>query len=217
MKFINNEHSARTRDNINEMVRNMSHEDLVSLILGNPNLRGPVTGHAGEKFFKEFVVDVNPQFTEVFKPAENGEDCRVDLFFNYNNRRYKVQVKSISTRTIRSNGEGTAYECRVDAGYHRSIETVMANGHTIKSKCSLRGDYDILAISTYLFTGDLSSFVYMPNYLISQPTKRSGIPDEFRPLYMSTSEKLRFPLIQGTKWTTDLSSLLDDRLGVAVV
>lgn len=128
--------------------------DLNKLLDSNPSLRGMIMGYLAEIKLKDKWFE-NDKIMSIYKPDDHNRDIKADWVIKYEDVEYTIEVKSVqsnSIKTIRKDEdvylEGK-FQC--DASDSRFIE--LNNSKDIKTTCLKKGQFDILAVNLYPFTG----------------------------------------------------------------
>jgi hypothetical protein len=87
---------------------------------------------------------------------------------------------------------------------------MLPTGKVIETTCYLIGEYDILAVPLYPFTGSWADYAYRRNRDLTRTTSRKYSTEE-QACLLATTEDISWPL--DSAWTTDLLSLLDKSIG----
>ncbi|MBL8448581.1 MAG: hypothetical protein JNM32_01505 [Dechloromonas sp.] len=185
-------------------------EELVSAIKRAPSLRGMILGYIAEEMFEKHVLNENPDISHVQKHDDHDRSVnKSDRDFRYNGRKYSIQLKSVQTNSIAwlPEDEVLVADVQNDASDRRAI--TLPNGHKVETTNYAIGDYDILAVPLFPFSGEWE-FAYKRNR-DCRLTDSKKYSEEDKQYLLPTTEKLHYPLSDG--WTTDLPSLLDDSLG----
>jgi len=153
---------------------------------------------------------VHPFFGMVAVPVDRaavatqwaGFKTRVEMVVA--GRCYSIQLKSIQTNSLHVDAETGLLTATVqnDASDNRNI--TLDNGVAVTTTCYKRGEYDILAVPLFPFTGGWQ-FAYMRNQ-DCRPTESSKYPESIREHLLSTTEIITYPL-RGN-WTEDLGGIL---------
>lgn len=195
------------------IIDSISPEDLVSAIKRAPSLRGMILGYIAEEMFEKHVLDPLEHVGEVrsFDDHDRTQN-KADRDFVYNRRRYTVQLKSVQTNSIcwRTDLKVLMADVQNDGSDRRDV--TLPNGNTVNATNYKIGDYDILAVPLFPFTGDWR-FAYKLNSKC-RLTESKKYSEEDKAYLLATTEKLFYPLNE--EWTDDLLSLCDESLGTPI-
>lgn len=189
--------------------------DLVRLVKDKPSLRGMVLGNLAELLFERHVP---ARYSGIMAADIVGHDDhdrslnKSDRTITRAGRRYTVQVKSIQTGTItreRATGRLVA-KVQNDGSDSRTVK--FPDGSELVTVCYLRGEYDILAVPLFPFTGD-DSFAYKRN-ADCNPSSGRSYTDVQKANLLATCERISWPLTD--HWETDLMRLLTPDAGSPV-
>lgn len=183
-------------------------EDLVSAIKRAPSLRGMILGYIAELMFEKHVPKTYPVILSEHIEHHDDHDRtanKADRTISYRGNRYGVQLKSIQTNSIArcANGGMLIADVQNDASDRRTV--ILPDGSTVETTCYKRGDYHLLAVPLFPFTG-IWEFAYKRN-IDCRPTTSKKYTTEQAQHLLSTTEQITWPLADG--WTTDLLALLD--------
>lgn len=205
--------AQRARARVLDIIDSISPEQLVQSIKRAPSLRGMILGYIAEEMFEVYVRKTYPKLVEANIERHDDHDRRFnksDRTIAHAGRIYRIQLKSIQTNSIKrclTSGRLRA-DVQNDASDRRSV--TFADGSTLETTCYLRGDYDILAVPLFPFTGNWT-FAYKRNI-----DCRSSMSDKYtkaqRDQLLATTEILEWPLSDG--WSDNLYDLLDDKIGL---
>jgi hypothetical protein len=138
---------------------NITIAEFTELVDANPSLRGIMLGYVAELQLRKFL----PTFPGVHylgKGDDHNRDDKGDCLIEYKGRRFRVEVKSLQTKTIkRVNGKFFG-KAQVDASDRRPV--LLPDGSELKTTCLLRGDFDILAVNCFSFDNQWR-FVFAAN------------------------------------------------------
>ncbi|PJK01414.1 hypothetical protein CO615_03800 [Lysobacteraceae bacterium NML75-0749] len=169
-----------------------------------------ILGYIAEEMFEKHVLNKNPDISHIQKHDDHDRSVnKSDRDFRYNGRKYSIQLKSVQTNSIAwlPEDEVLVADVQNDASDRRAI--TLPNGNKVETTNYAIGDYDILAVPLFPFSGEWK-FAYKRNR-DCRLTDSKKYDEKDRQYLLSTTEKLHYPLSDG--WTTDLPSLLDDSLG----
>lgn len=188
-------------------------EDLVASIKRAPSLRGMILGYIAEEMFEKHLPQRYPviQSNQIQKHDDHDRELnKSDRTVTYNGRMYRIQLKSIQTNSICRNALTKLLQADVqnDASDARTI--MLPNGSTVITTCYACGDYDVLAVPLFPFTGDWN-FAYKRNRDCRICNSKKYSEDDAKYL-LATTEKITWPL--SDDWHTNLLPLLDDSIGI---
>lgn len=119
------------------------------MVDANPSLRGMILGYVAEAKLREaFLAD--GRVTAVRKPDDHDRRKKGDLVVAYRGREFKIESKSLQTKSIRRlEGGGFRSAVQCDASDRR--EVTLPNGSRIETTCLLLGEFDVLAANLFAF------------------------------------------------------------------
>ena len=205
--------AIEARGRVTTIIDAIPPEELVSAIKRAPSLRGMILGYIAEEMFEKHVLNENPEISHVQKHDDHDRSVnKSDRDFRYNERKYSIQLKSVQTNSIAwlPDEEKLGADVQNDASDRRSV--TLPNGNKVETTNYVIGDYDILAVPLFPFSGNWE-FAYKRNR-DCRLTDSKKYSDEDKQYLLSTTEKIHYPL--SDDWTTDLTSLLDDSIGEPV-
>lgn len=144
--------AARAR--VTTIIDQIPPEDLVNSIKRAPSLRGMILGYIAEEMFQKHVLERLADVEEIVKHDDHDRTKnKSDRDFSFRGEKFSVQLKSVRTNTITYNLSKNHLEVNVqnDASDRRKI--TLPNGRKIETTCYARGEYDILAVPLFPFTG----------------------------------------------------------------
>ena len=195
--------SARSR--VETIIDAIPPTDLVMAIKRAPSLRGMILGYIAEEMFARHVLS-NSVFTDIRKHDDHDRELnKADRDFLYNGKRISVQLKSLQTNSIcwRNDLGKLAAVAQNDGSDKRDV--LLPNGDTVSTTNYKIGDYDILAVPLFPFTGNWE-FAYLLNR-DCRLTTSSKYNVEQRKYLLSTTEELTYPL--SGKWEADLIAAIN--------
>jgi hypothetical protein len=138
----------------------ITEHELTNLVNSNPSLRGMMLGYIAEYKFQTLYLN-DPSITAVQKDDDHDRTKKGDRRITYKGKPYIIEVKSLQTKTIKSNDddiwEGKA---QVDGSDRRIVK--FNDGSELNTTLLLRGEFDILAVNCFSF-GDKWRFVFCKN------------------------------------------------------
>lgn len=205
--------AQKARELVSKIIDAIPPEDLVEAIRRAPSLRGMILGYIAEEMFERHVLSQMTGASDIRKHDDHDRSLnKVDRDFVYNGRRYSIQLKSIQTVSIVycHSAERLRATVQNDGSDKRTV--ILPTGEKISTTNYKIGDYDILAVPLFPFTGEWT-FAYKRNRDCRRSTYK-GYSPEVQKYLLATTEIIHFPLDEG--WTLDLPELLDDTLGEAI-
>ncbi len=189
------------------MIDAIEPEQLVASIKRAPSLRGMILGYIAEQMFETHVP---LRYHLILAEHIMGHDDhdrtsnKSDRTITHNGLRFGIQLKSIQTNSIARNLATKILEADIqnDASDRRDIQ--LPDGRLVNTTCYQRGEYDILAVPLFPFTGTWD-FAYKSNQDCgsSSSTKYDEYEQGF---LLSTLERISWPLSED--WHTNLMDLL---------
>lgn len=205
--------AVAARERVKMMIDAIPPERLVESIKRAPSLRGMILGYIAELMFERHVPErYHVILSEHIEAHDdhNREVNKSDRTVTYGGRRYGIQLKSMQTNSIgRSVTTGLLQaDVQNDASDRRAVK--LRDGSLLETTCYVRGEYDILAVPLFPFTGTWD-FAYKRNR-DCRSCKPGRKYNEFQASHLlATTEKISWPLSE--TWEMDLLRLLDDNTG----
>ena len=196
--------AVSARERVPSIIDSVKPEELVQAIKNAPSLRGMILGYIAEVKFESEVL-VPHHLTKDIQSFDdhNRAENKADRAFFYEGKRILVQLKSIQTNSIKWALELNSLIADVqnDGSDKRSV--LLPNGRTVDTTNYRIGDYDVLAVPLFPFTGKWN-FAYKLNRDCRLTTSKKYSQEDAQYL-LSTTEKITFPL--SDDWTTDLDDI----------
>lgn len=203
------------RDRVATIIDAIAPEDLVSAIKEAPSLRGMILGYVAELMFERHL----PQNYDVIMidhiSSHDDHDRKTnksDRTLTYNGKPVRIQLKSIQTNSIAHDLRANKLRATVQNDGSDRRDVILSDGSIVNTTCYRVGDYDILAVPLFPFTGEWD-FAYKRNSECRRSTSRKYTLEQQQEL-LATTEIISWPL--GDEWTTNLMSLVDPHSVVEV-
>jgi len=184
--------------------------DLVKAIKRAPSLRGMILGYVAEEVFEKHLRETQAQITDIVKHDDHDRKAnKADRTITYKGRSYSIQLKSMQTNSIKYSETDGRLEAVAQNDGSDKRDVILEDGTKIQTTLYRRGDYDILAVPLFPFTGKWE-FAYKRNRDCRLST-HSAYSKVAQAQLLASTEIITFPL--DNTWTTDLLSLLNESLG----
>lgn len=136
-------------------------DQLTELLGGNPSLRGMLLGYVAELKLKE-IITAYPEVSYTTKFDDPDRSKKGDLYIVYHDKAFDIESKSLQSSMIKYDKENQKWygKAQVDASDRRVV--TFKDGTTLNTTLLLRGEFDILAVNCYAFTGEWD-FVFARN------------------------------------------------------
>lgn len=200
------------RQRVLSMIDMLPPAALVQLVKEKPSLRGMVLGNLAELLFEQHVPRNYPAIAAADIIGHDDHDRAVnksDRTITFRGRKYTIQVKSVQTGSIKREVAVKRLCATVQNDGSDMRKVVFANGSDVTTTCYLRGQYDILAVPLFPFTGT-DAFAYKKNE-DCRLTQDGRYTDYQRRQLLATTEIITWPLAQD--WQTNLLMLLTPEAG----
>ncbi len=174
----------------------LSREEINELLTDNPSLRSFVSGYAAELKCRNLWFTNKPNVTDVFKYDDHDRTKKGDISLKYKGVEFSVEVKSLQTNSIKRLEDGTAkatFQC--DASDRRTVR--FTDGSSVETTCLLVGEFDILAVNIFGFTGKWD-FVFAKNSDLPRVSGLRGIAKTYtdyqRSMLLASSMSITYPI-----------------------
>jgi hypothetical protein len=193
---------------------NISLEELTELIEDNSHVKAFMGGQFSEFHFRK-LIKTHPDVTHWYKPSDNDASDKGDVVVTYKDVSIALEVKTVRTS---SSPKGKGFRVKTDlfgTTWHGHFQIRGSRSHTLDfldgSKTRTynvkRGQYDIIVVCVYPFTG---KYEYM--YCLEKNIPSLTPSDKTTPLQASEllkgHMKIQWPPNEAI-WTTDLSEILE--------
>ena len=171
-------------------------DDLETLILANPNLRGPIFGYAAEpKAIAQLEAKYLKRFKDFGKPDDHDRNLHFDRLVGIDGHLVRLEVKSLQTASIRQKEDGGPLRgsFQVDASDKR--EVTLSDGSTVTTTALVRGGFDVVAINMFAAFGSWRFAYCAERDLPSSKMKR--LNSEQRSQLLQTSVQIVIPWPKG--------------------
>jgi hypothetical protein len=177
-------------------------QSLTSIIAGIPSVRGLVYGNVAEVKFAEWLVDHGIPTEDMSRDPDHAKTSS-DRTIAYQGRRFKIQLKSMQTGSIRQQADGTfTARVQVDASDRREIR--LPTGDVINTTCYLVGQFQVLAVPLQPFTSSWT-FAFRLNETLPRSKHYSADVNQY---LLKTLVDITYPLDASAGWSDDLFALL---------
>lgn len=131
----------------------VSSKQISSLINQNPSLRGMLLGYVAELKLKE-LISVLPDISYTYKFDDHDRKKKSDLYIIYRGKAFDVEAKSLQTNTIKFDETTRVWTAKtqVDASDRRDV--ILSSGKKLNTTLLKRGEFDILAVNCFGFSGE---------------------------------------------------------------
>lgn len=192
------------KNNILNLIDNISKEELVCLIKEHPCVRGMISGYIAEMKFREFITQ-HSDICYCYKPKDHDRtENKADLVCDYKDQTISIQIKSIQTHSIKWKDNSYKATVQNDASDKRKI--TLPNNEEILTTNYQIGEYDILAVPLFVFTNEWT-FAYKLNKHCRKSTAKKYSESQKKYL-LATTETICYPLLED--WTTDFKTLIEN-------
>ena len=171
-------------------------EELGDMVVNNPSLRGFMVGYMAESKIRSYFLR-HPEISNVYKPDDHDRTNKCDIVLTYKHRQFTFEVKSLQTNSVKKTTSGFLGTFQCDASDRREIE--LPNGHKVNTTNLKFGDFDIVAINLFAFTGNWD-YAFALNMDLPQATPGRSkkaeniISDEDLKYLIKSSIKITYPL-----------------------
>ena len=200
------------RSRVMTMIDAIPPADLVASIKRAPSLRGMILGYIAEEMFEKHVPErydtIMSEHIEYHDDHDRTKN-KSDRTLTFNGRRYGIQLKSIQTGSIARHNEHGHLQADVQNDASDRRDVLLGDGSKLNTTCYLRGEYDILAVPLFPFTGTWD-YAYKRNEDCRTCTSRKYTEYQASHL-LATTEKITWPLTED--WHINILDLLDDKSG----
>jgi len=200
--------AEEARARIPMIIDSINPNDLIQAIKRAPSLRGMILGYIAEEMFARHVLS-DKRFSDVRKHDDHDRTLnKADRDFMYKGKRFSIQLKSVQTNTIGWNEDLGCLTAKVQNDGSDKRDVQLPNGEVVSTTNYRIGDYDIMAVPLFPFTGEWN-FAYLKNS-DCRLTESAKYTESQRRYLLATTEKLYFPLRE--KWRGGLIEVLEELL-----
>jgi hypothetical protein len=112
-------------------------EELTKIVDENPSMRGLMLGYVAEYKLKKMYFE-NSRISALVKDDDHDRKNKGDVRFNYRGRNFRIESKSLQSKTIKKSEEGFIATFQCDASDCRTVH--FSDGTEIKTTCLLTGE-----------------------------------------------------------------------------
>ncbi|MDV3278126.1 MAG: hypothetical protein LYZ69_06640 [Nitrososphaerales archaeon] len=184
----------------------MTLSELEEIINERPSLRGIISGFLAEYKVKKMWFS-DPRITEVGRFSDHDREHKSDLVVTYGGHPITVQVKSLQSNSVKSDGETWTGKFQCDASDKRNVR--LPNGSTLETTCLVIGGFDLLAVNLFEF-GREWRFAFARNKDLPRSTFKKYPPRQ-RKYLLATLMDVSWPLEE--PYEPEPYHLLDEIIG----
>ena len=209
------EEVASAKQRISQFIKDVDERRLKDLVIERPTLRGIVAGFLAEEDFKDdylrgdYLGTTDYPIYDLEEPddhdrSKNKADQIVRIEIHGEEHEVRFQQKSVQTNPIRKTDEGLKASVQNDGSDNREVK-IPGTDRKVKTTCILVGDYDVLVVPTFPFSGERTWAFKLNSKCARTEHKKYRVED--RPYLLKTVEKITWPL--SDDWTDDVSVILE--------
>ena len=167
----------------------ISYDDMNAVLAERPSIRGMLIGFLAEYKLQRTVFS-DARIHKLTRYDDHDRSSPGDFSFEYQGEEITVEVKSLQTRSVRSDNGGFSGRCQVDASDRRTV--TLPDGSTLQTTCLLTGRFDILAINLFEF-GHEWRFGFIRNKDLPR-SRHKKYTDYQQSQLLATSVPVKWPL-----------------------
>lgn len=164
-------------------------EELTQIVDENPSMRGLMLGYVAEYKLKKMYFE-NSRISALVKDDDHDRKNKGDIRFNYRGRNFRVESKSLQSKTIKKTEDGFTATFQCDASDCRTVH--FSDGTEIKTTCLLTGEFDIVAVNLFAMEEEWR-FAFALNEDLPRSKYKKYTPFQQSQL-ISSSIKITYPL-----------------------
>ena len=126
----------------------LTEKELTEIIDQNPSMRGLMLGYVAEYKLKQMHF-TDPRFTSVTKDDDHDRKKKGDLRVTYRGRDFKIECKSLQTKTVKLENNIWTGKYQCDASDRR--EVTFKDGSKLNTTCLLTSEFDLIAVNMFAF------------------------------------------------------------------
>lgn len=189
-----------------DILTGITHEDLVSLMQVNPNLRGFIQGYISELKLRELLVKIGG-VEKVEKISDQNEAEKYDYRVMYQGKLLRIEAKSVPTKGVGFDVLNDTWQANVviqNSG-NRLVKLCSLNEdgseQSVRTKALVKGHFDILAVSLFPITRQWDFAFVDARYLREDPnlpgflSRKLDLNPAYTPSYTKDIKKLMDRLI----------------------
>jgi hypothetical protein len=189
---------------------NLTLDEMNEIIAENPPVLSTLSGFVAEYKLKKLYLQ-DPRITNLMRPRSHDRKVKGDFRFQYGQRTFTLEVKSLDVPKVRVEGAGFRGTFQCNASDSRPVR--LPNGDELTTNCRVVGEFDILAVALFAFDRKWN-FAFAHNSDLPRSTWSKYTPTQ-RQFLLKSSMSITWPLeapFQGDLFTV-LDSILWKRRG----
>lgn len=181
---------------------NLTSDEINEIIAENPPVLSTLSGFVAEYKLKKLYLQ-DKRITDLMRPRSHDRKSKGDFRFNYRERLFTLEVKSLDVPKVRveENGFRGTFQC--NASDSRLVR--LPNGEELTTNCLVVGEFDVLAVSLFAFERKWN-FAFARNDDLPRSTWAKYTPTQ-RQYLLKSSMTITWPL--EAPYQDDLFSVLD--------
>lgn len=202
------EGAIAARERVSTIIDAIDADDLVVAIKNAPSLRGMILGYIAEIMFERHLPAHYDVILEEHIESHDDHDRKAnksDRTLSYNGKPVGIQLKSIQTNSIAYDPSVHKLRATVQNDGSDKRDVLLPDGSSVTTTCYRVGDYDILAVPLFPFTGKWE-FAYKTNDSCRRSTSKKYTSVQQAEL-LATTEIITWPL--DNDWTTNLMDIIE--------
>ncbi len=163
----------------------ITQDDLNAVLSERPSVRGVLIGFLAEYKLQRSVFS-DARIHKLIRYDDHDRNRPPDFSFEYQGEKITVEVKSLQTKSVKSDNGGYTGRCQVDASDKRPVTLCPT------TTCLLAGKFDILAVNLFEF-GQRWRFGFIRNRDLPR-SKYKKYSEYQREHLLATTVKVSWPL-----------------------
>ena len=108
-------------------------------------------GYVAEYKLRKMYFE-DPRITALIKDDDHDRKSKGDIRFIYRGKSFRVESKSLQTKTVKPTNDGFSASFQCDASDCRTVQ--FSDGTEIKTTCLIAGEFDIVAVNLFALEED---------------------------------------------------------------
>ncbi len=191
------------RDHLAEW--DLTRDELNEIIAENPPVISVLSGFVTEYKFRKLWLG-RRGISNVTRPLAADRATKCDFVFQYLDRQFSVEVKSLDRPKVQQEGDGWKGTFQCNASDSREVE--LPNGDKVVTNCLVVGQFDVLAVGLFSF-GSQWRFAFARNDDLPR-SRWKNYTEVQRKFLLPSSMRITWPL--QPPYSADLFGVLDSIL-----